>query len=138
MSSAGSVTHWIARLKAGDHHAAQQLWERYFARLVGLARSKLWGLPRRAADEEDVALSAFASFCRRAERGGFARLDDRDDLWQVLALLTTRKAADLVARERARKRGGGEVRGESNPSRFPRETMQVRPPPAQKPAHRAR
>jgi hypothetical protein len=28
---------------------------------------KLQGVPRRAADEEDVALSAFDSFCRAAE-----------------------------------------------------------------------
>jgi hypothetical protein len=39
---------------------------------------------RRAADEEDVALSAFNSFCLRAEEGRFLRLDDSDDLWQVL------------------------------------------------------
>ena len=36
----------------------------------------------RLADEEDVALSAFDSFCRGAEQGRFPRLDDRDDLWQ--------------------------------------------------------
>ena len=38
MSSAGSVSHWVIQLKAGDHRAAQQLWERYFQRLVGLAQ----------------------------------------------------------------------------------------------------
>jgi hypothetical protein len=61
MSSSGSVTHWLQLLKAGDSAAAQPLWERYFRRLVGFARTKLQGLPRRAADEEDVALSAFHS-----------------------------------------------------------------------------
>jgi hypothetical protein len=45
--------------------------------MVGLARARLQGLPRRAADEEDVALSAFASFCRAAEAGRFPRLCDR-------------------------------------------------------------
>ena len=35
--SAASVTHWIRQLKAGDREAAQQLWQRYFQRLVGLA-----------------------------------------------------------------------------------------------------
>ena len=64
-----SVTQWINRLKAGDPDAAQKLWERYFRRLVGLARKKLRSAPRRAADEEDVALSAFDSFCRNAEAG---------------------------------------------------------------------
>jgi hypothetical protein len=67
MSSEGSVTQWLGQLQAGDPAAVQPLWERYFQRLVGLARLKLRGAPRRAADEEDVALSAFDSFCRNAE-----------------------------------------------------------------------
>jgi len=50
MSSEGSVSNWIGRLKAGDPAAAQRLWERYFERLVGLARTQLRGAPRRAAD----------------------------------------------------------------------------------------
>jgi DNA-directed RNA polymerase specialized sigma24 family protein len=77
MCSAGSVSVWLGRLKAGDRAAVQQLWERYFHRLVGLARKKMLDVPRRAADEEDVALSAFDSFCRRAEQGRFPRRDWR-------------------------------------------------------------
>src|SRR5205823_11454003 len=104
MSSPGSVTYWIGQLKAGDPAVARELWERYFQRLVGLARKKLQHAPRRAADEEDVALSAFDSFCRRAEQGQFPRLDDRNDLWQVLLMITGRKACDLVEHERREKR----------------------------------
>jgi DNA-directed RNA polymerase specialized sigma24 family protein len=62
------------------------------------------------ADEEDVALSAFASFCRAAAQGRFPRLDDRDDLWQVLMMLTARKAINLIERECSQKRGGQMVR----------------------------
>src|SRR5262249_59846574 len=65
MSTPGSVTHWIRNLKAGDAGAAHFLWERYFPRLLGLARKMLRGTSRRTADEEDVALCAFDSFCRR-------------------------------------------------------------------------
>jgi DNA-directed RNA polymerase specialized sigma24 family protein len=107
MSERGSVSHWIAQLKTGDPVAAQKLWEGYFQRLVRLARARLQGLPRCAADEEDVALSAFDSFCRGAEQGRFPQLADRDDLWQLLVLLTARKAVDLIRRERRLKRGGG-------------------------------
>ena len=57
----GSVTHWFEELKQGDSAAAQALWERYFPELVRLARQKLRGAPRRAADEEDVAASAMKS-----------------------------------------------------------------------------
>jgi DNA-directed RNA polymerase specialized sigma24 family protein len=114
MSSSGSVTHWLQLLKAGDSAAAQPLWERYFHRLVGFARTKLQGLPRRAADEEDVALSAFHSLCRAAEQGRFPRLDDRNDLSQLLVLLTARKALRLLKHERRQKRGGGRVLGEAD------------------------
>jgi DNA-directed RNA polymerase specialized sigma24 family protein len=104
----------MAQLKAGnDDAAAQKLWESYFHRLVGLARQRLRGSRRREADEEDVALSAFDSFCRGAGEGRFPRLADRDDLRQVLMLLTARKALDQVEREHCLKRGGGAVRGES-------------------------
>src|SRR5262245_1006353 len=109
MSSPKSVTHWLEQLQAGDSAAAQPLWERYFHRLVGLARAKLQGAPRRAADEEDVALSAFDSFCRGAERGHFPQLEDRDNLWRLLVTLTVRKAARLARDERCQKRGGGAV-----------------------------
>jgi hypothetical protein len=71
MADDGSVTRWLGQLQAGDQAAVQQLWERFFLRLVGLARKKLRGGPRRAADEEDVALSAFDSFCRNVMHGRF-------------------------------------------------------------------
>jgi DNA-directed RNA polymerase specialized sigma24 family protein len=109
MSSEGSVTHWIGELQAGNPLAAQRLWERYFQRLVYLARAKLRGAPRRAADEEDVALSAFDSFCRGVDQKRFPRLADRDDLWQILVLLAARKAAHLIQHEGRQKRGGGAV-----------------------------
>jgi DNA-directed RNA polymerase specialized sigma24 family protein len=99
MSLEGSVTNWFGRLQGGDAVAAQQLWERYFHRLVGLARARLQGFPRRAADEEDVALSAFDTFCRNAERGRFPQLHDRAGLWNLLVTLTVRKVYHLVRDE---------------------------------------
>jgi len=105
----GSVTHWLGALKGGDAAAAQRLWERYFDRLVRLARAKLGAMPRGAADEEDVALSAFHSFCQGAARGRFPRLDDRDNLWRLLVTITARKALDQVRRQARQKRGGGRV-----------------------------
>ena len=113
MTSHGSVSLWIDRARWGDDEAAGQLWRRYFGRLVRLARAALNGAPRRAADEEDVALSAFDSFCRGAEQGRFPRLEGRDDLWALLVVVTARKAIDLRQRETRQKRGGGRVGGES-------------------------
>jgi DNA-directed RNA polymerase specialized sigma24 family protein len=96
----------VKQLQAGDQAAAQALWERYFRRLVALARKKLHGAARRVADEEDVALSAFDSFCRRVAGGRFPQLNDRDNLWQLLVVITARKAHHLVRHERQLKRGG--------------------------------
>jgi RNA polymerase sigma factor (sigma-70 family) len=109
VSSAGSVTYWLSQVEQGDPAAAQQLWERYFRRLVGFARTKLQGTSRRMADEEDVALSAFNSFWRNAERGKFPQLVDRDSLWRLLVVITARKAIHLLRDEGRQKRGGGVV-----------------------------
>jgi DNA-directed RNA polymerase specialized sigma24 family protein len=84
----------------------QQLWERYFPRLVALARKKLQDSPQRLADEEDVALSAFHSFCRNAEQERFPELLDRDGLWRLLVVITARKASHLLRDEGRQKRGG--------------------------------
>ncbi len=109
MSSEKSVTALIRMLKAGDRLAAQGLWEAYFQRLIGLARAQLARAPIRVADAEDVALSAFKSFYRRAERGDFPRLEDRDDLWQLLFVLTVRKAINLVRYQGRKSRGSARL-----------------------------
>ena len=108
-NTGNSVTQWISALKHGDQSAAQALWRTYFRRLVGLARARLGNTSRLIADEEDVALSALDSFFRGARAGRFARLDDRDDLWQILVLITVRKAIDLRNYEARPSRGSGRV-----------------------------
>lgn len=107
---AGSVTQWIKEVKDGESNAAQQLWDRYFEKLVGLANRKLHLAPRQEADEEDVAIQALTSFFDKAKRGRFPRLQDRCDLWSLLASITEHKAQKQYARHRALKRGGGQKR----------------------------
>jgi DNA-directed RNA polymerase specialized sigma24 family protein len=102
----GSVTGWIGRLKQGDESAARALWTRYFRRLVRLARSRLPSRSRTTADEEDVALSAFHCLYRSMSRGRVPDLEDRDDLWRLLATITMHKAMDQNRRLGRRKRGG--------------------------------
>jgi DNA-directed RNA polymerase specialized sigma24 family protein len=80
---------------------------------VRLAQRKLPGQFRRAVDEEDIALSAFKSFCLGVEQGRFPRLEDRDDLWRLLVVITARKAHAQVRYHGRQKRGGGKVVGES-------------------------
>jgi DNA-directed RNA polymerase specialized sigma24 family protein len=114
----GSITKWIAGVKAGDVAAAQPLWERYFSRMVDLARAKLrarFGRGRDAAsDEEDAALSAFDSLFAGLARGQFPQLADRDDLWRLLVVITTRKVSAQARRQLRQKRGAGQVQPASD------------------------
>jgi hypothetical protein len=65
-------------------------------------------------DEEDVMVSVFDRFFRAANEERFARLEDRDDLWQILLVLTDRKVADQYRQSLAQKRGGGGVVNEAD------------------------
>jgi hypothetical protein len=113
MPNSDSITFWLEQFKVGNADAARPLWERYFHRLVGLAGKRLGSCPTAARGPEDVALSAFGSFLAGAREGRFERLNDRNDLWQILSMLTVRKVADLIKHEMAAKRGGGKIRSAS-------------------------
>jgi len=112
--SQSSVTQWIAKLDIDEPGEAQaELWNRYFSRLVGLARKKLGTSPKGEADEEDVAAEALTSFFAAAADNKFAELNDRNNLWPVLAKITANKAISQQRRQLAQKRGSGNVRGDS-------------------------
>lgn len=109
MLAGESVTYWIHQLKEGERAAVQILWEGYFTRLVQQTRQWLRRAPTPAAEAEDVALSAFDSFCRRAEQGRFPKLYDRDDLWQLLVVIAFRKACNQIKHEARRQPRNGRV-----------------------------
>jgi RNA polymerase sigma factor (sigma-70 family) len=106
MPTNDSVTLWLNQIKEGERAGVPMLLERYFQRLVQLARSRFQGRPGLAGYDEDVALSAFKSLCLGAERGRFPQLSDRDDLWRLLAVMTIRKAIDVQRRNRNREHLG--------------------------------
>ena len=99
MSDEDSVSVWIGRLKSGDEDAAAQIWQRYYRRQVGLARTVLRDV-HGAADEDDAAQSAYRTFCARVVDGKFPQLETRDDLWRILATITYRKALKVSKKER--------------------------------------
>ena len=76
-SGVDSVTPWLEALKRGEEAAARELFHEVFGRLTRLARRRPGGRRLKSADEEDVALSVFDSFCRRTEHGRFTRLRKR-------------------------------------------------------------
>jgi DNA-directed RNA polymerase specialized sigma24 family protein len=113
MADGDNISKWIDGLRAGDQEAARKLWEGYFHKLVRLIERKLPAQSRRAFDEEDVALSAFKSFCFGVAEERFPDLSDRDNLWAILVVIGTRKAQSYFEGNNRQKRGGGKVRGDS-------------------------
>ena len=109
----GSVTQWVHDLKQGDAESAQRILDRYMSRLIQVANRRLGNSRRRVADEEDVVSIAFTKFLERVDQGGFTKLYDRQDLWQILFTLTDRKAVDLIRHETAVMRGNDQVVGEA-------------------------
>ncbi len=110
---AGSVSVLLQELQRGDAVAVEQLWNRYFQRLVEHASKKLRGRRLRSFDEEDIAAVAFEKFVRGAKEGRFPQVTDRDDLWKLLLKIASDQAIDRIREERTQSRGAGKVRGES-------------------------
>lgn len=104
MGNSASVTTWIGLLEMGQLEAAQRLWERYFHRLVNYSRGRLAGVNTRIEDEEDIAISAFSSFCEAVATKRIPQLNGREDLWRVLVMIAAGKAVDLRRRQSALKR----------------------------------
>jgi len=108
-----SVSRWISELQEGDPDAAQRLWDVYFKRLIKEARKIMATQRKRISGPEDVAIQVFTSFVRQAEEQKWTKLESREDLWQILLMLTKRRSQKEFRKENAEKRGGGKVRGES-------------------------
>jgi DNA-directed RNA polymerase specialized sigma24 family protein len=107
VSKEGSVTKLLKPLRNGDSHAVNVLWKRYFQRMSAAGRARLVGDYTAVADEEDAALSAFDTFCRRMRDGQFEQLANRNDLWALLVVLTRRKVTKHQRHSGRQKRGGG-------------------------------
>lgn len=112
-----SVTGWIDQLSDGNGEAAELLWQHLSARLQEYARQKLDVQTRRRYDENDAANSAFHSLCRGLADGRIAA-ENRDALWGLLAVITSRKISAQQRFWNRQKRGGGAVRGESGFAQF--------------------
>ncbi len=100
-SAENSVTCWLDAVRSGEEEAAANLWDRYFNRLVRLARKRLTTDP--GYDGEDLAVSVFKSLFRNLQDGRY-ELNDRDALWSLLVVFTMRKANDRWNRHSAQKR----------------------------------
>ena len=108
------VTVWLDQLKdESNSDAIEKIWRRYYNHLITYARKKLGTLPRRDFDEEDIVTDALDEFFNDVRRERFPQLADRNDPWRILLVLTLRKVLQNIRSNRAAKRGGGQVRGDS-------------------------
>ncbi|OYP35756.1 ECF-type sigma factor [Rhodopirellula sp. MGV] len=115
MTAADNITAWIDGVRDGDSLAAQALWSAYFDKLTRVASKQLAGARTAARDGEDIALSAFKSFCLAAEQGRFEKLIDRESLWPLLVSIAANKSVDAMRHENRKKRGGTGTADESTP-----------------------
>jgi RNA polymerase sigma-70 factor (ECF subfamily) len=93
MPDAETFSRLMARLRSGEDDAAREVFERFAARLVAMARGRFNRLLARKVDPEDVVQSVFMSFFVR-HRAGKLDVGGWDGLWKLLTLITLRKCAD--------------------------------------------
>ena len=85
MESADSFLMLMDRLRASDHTAAGDLFQRFAARLMGIARVQIATRLRHKVEPEDVVQSVFKSFFLRTDQ---LQLESWDSLWGLLTLIT--------------------------------------------------
>ena len=95
MSDSPTFHELIARLRAGDHDAQSEIFNRFVQRLIALARTQLDGRIRQKEDPEDIVQSVFRSFFRRQAEGQFEPPTE-DSLWHLLAHITACKCRNRV------------------------------------------
>ena len=98
-----SFQELLSRLRVGDQQAADEVFQRYARRLIGLAQSRLAARIRQKVDPEDVLQSVFRSFfCRH--RDGQYELATWESLWSLLVVITLHKCGHQVDRFLAARR----------------------------------
>lgn len=106
--SESSVSDWVEAEKGG-RDAARKLWERYVADVVQACEARLTASQRRCLSGEDIAQEVFHDFFIGIRSRAFPRLNDRNDVRQILEMLVERTCIDHHRRHSARKAGGGKV-----------------------------
>jgi RNA polymerase sigma factor (sigma-70 family) len=111
--SIDQFTDLMDQVRRGDESAITRLWNDYYQQLVRIAALRLPSQMRRSGDEEDIALSAFHSFISGVRKEQFPELSEPNNLWGLLITLTGRKVQAHLRHQTRKKRGSGDVRGES-------------------------
>jgi RNA polymerase sigma-70 factor (ECF subfamily) len=103
MIATDSFAELIDRLRADEDAASQEVFRRYARQLIDLARRQVAQRLAHRIDPEDVVQSALKSFFVR-HRDGKLQVENWNNLWGLLTLITLRKCADRVEYNRAERR----------------------------------
>ena len=122
-----SVSHWISDLKAGNDDAMGPLWNRYFEILSAFAKTKLHGARTTVVDCDDIAASALNALWIGVREGRFQKLDDRNDLWQLLVVIASRKVSNVHRKEKQRGEKGESALAQHTDALGLRELLQAGP-----------
>jgi RNA polymerase sigma factor (sigma-70 family) len=112
--SGDSVTEWLNQIqRASDPEAFAFLFERYLQQVTHMASHRLPARLKPIVDGDDIAAEVFVELNKGLQEGRFQQMQDRRDLWQVLIMLSERRAIAWQRRQQRQKRGGENVVGES-------------------------
>ena len=103
MAERDSFEDVMTRLRAGDQAAAREIFQRFVGDLIRLARRQFDATLRRKVDPEDAVQSAYKSFFLRYGEGKL-EVNDWNNLWGLLTIITLRKCLDRVKYHRAGRR----------------------------------
>ena len=114
----------LSAYRAGDEGAAQKLFDRYYTRLIRLARREMSGRLKRLEGSSDIVQSVLRSFFWRGRQDQI-EVEREGSLWPVLAKITLNKIRNRakywdrqrrdVARERPLPEGVDPVEREPSP-----------------------
>lgn len=95
--------HLIRQIRDGDGGAANDLFERYIAKLDSLAGKQLANELSGRLDSEDITQSVFRTFFRRIGTGQYD-VPEGETIWKLLAVITLNKIRTVGTHHRAAKR----------------------------------
>ena len=98
------VTIWIEQVRQSDDEAIKHVWQHFADGLQEYARGKIHPKTRRVYDEQDAVQSMFLSLCQGLKADRYPDLQNRDNLWRLMLVMTGRKISKRHRFDRQLKR----------------------------------
>ncbi|MDB4372677.1 ECF-type sigma factor [Mariniblastus sp.] len=98
------VTIWIEQVRQSDDEAIKRVWQHFADGLQEYARGKIHPKTRRVYDEQDAVQSMFLSLCQGLKADRYPDLQNRDNLWRLMLVMTGRKISKRHRFDRQLKR----------------------------------